>query len=172
MALAPPVLQLLHLSIYNDLLFNMTTSTSSLNKKSLTNLYDEPQMRVTLFEPIAPRTYDLGSNEFKWGDVYVNRIAQGDFPMLTILPFGLYSTTTDAPATRTLNSNYEFYLRRVSSTSIRVFQYGNSPTAPPIEIFPPLGSMYMGVDTGNLSAGILFWLNPSGNWTRFNIGVI
>ena len=148
------------------------TSNSSLNKKSLTNLYDEPQMRVTLFEPIAPRTYDLGSPEFQWGDVYVNRIAQGAFPMLTILPFGLYSTSANAPATRALNSNYEFFIRRVSATSLRVFQYANSSSAPPVEIFPPIGSMYMGADTGNLGAGILFWRAPTDIWVRYSIGVI
>ena len=115
-------------------------SLSSGNRKTLTNLADEPQINVTQFEPITSDTYDLGSSTFRWNDVYVNKISQKGFPLETIVPnaYGSLLANTSPPADLASNGGMEYFVNAVSSSNFRIWRYF-STTGAATQIFPPAG---------------------------------
>lgn len=141
-----------------------------MNKKTLTNLYDEPQMRVTTFEPVASNTHDLGSPEYKWNDVYVNRIIDGSSSVQAIVPFGLEGPGA-APATRALNSGYDLYFQRLTSTTSVLTEYGPSPSSPGEVITrPPVGTFIMTSRASTLNTIYLYWRTPDNEWVSYYMG--
>lgn len=143
------------------------SSGAALNKKTFTNLYEEPQLAASLFEPIAPFTYDLGSSTQKWSEVWVNRVNRSTYPVECVIPTGIQGSA-DPPATRALNSGYEFYLKVTSSSNIRVFQYDADSASTYVELTPPIGSLFFGTATGSSSHHIYTKISTSG-WARYGI---
>lgn len=135
----------------------MLSATSALNKKALTNLYEESQMRVTLFEPIAPATHDLGSPEYQWGDVYVNRIVQSQAPIEVYIPSAT-SGTGSPPATKALNNDLDFYIQLVSSSNFTVYKF-ISPNQS-VVIQPTEGALFFSVTTNAI------YLKTATQWLR------
>jgi len=133
---------------------------TSINKKALTNLYEEPQLRATLFEPIAPFTYDLGSPEYKWGDIWVNRIVENQAPVEVYIPTAT-SGSGAPPATKALNNNLDFYLQFGSSTNFTVHKF-ITPTSS-VQINPAEGSIFFSVTTNGL------YFRNSTQWVRYLI---
>lgn len=117
------------------------------NKKTFTNLNQEPDISVSTFEPIAASTYLLGSPEYKWLDLWANR--QGgfnNFGFLTVLRLGLEGTASP-PATRTLNGGYEYYAQVVSSTNTTLWQYKDESTVVQVPLIQ--GSMFFAIIPGS-----------------------
>lgn len=91
--------------------------------KSFTNLTEEPDINVTLCEPIEGRRYSLGSSTFQWQDVWANRHGGYDsFAQLVVVPAGPQSAS-NPPATQTLNSGFEYYVQTGTSTTTKLFRY-------------------------------------------------
>lgn len=142
------------------------------NKKSITNLYEEPQMRAGLLEPSAPNTYDFGTRENQWNEIVANRVYHGNYAFETVIPTGLLNPSNAAPpATRAGNSGYEYYFRK-NGSSLRVYKYyDNINGASELKLEPYIkgGYLFVAFETGNTT-----WMYynrpagtpPNGTWIR------
>lgn len=140
------------------------------NKKTSTNLVQQPQMRATLFEPVAPVTYALGNDTARWSEIWVNRVEGSiNYAVETILPIGS-SGAGSPPATRTLNNGYVYYFQYTTAANLKVFKYVSETLA--IVQSPATGALFFEArpTSGNNIYRILFLQNASTNaWLQFAV---
>lgn len=141
-------------------LFKMTST----NNKTSTNLAQYPQIAATLFEPIAPDTYDLGSSQFKWAEVHAHKVTKKGLPLVSLIPCA-YSGTTP-PATLALNGNLEFFVEAISSTAFSVYKYRNA-TDPPTLVDLPANSFLVYTLRSNVGLSYIAYRDPTLNWRRY-----
>lgn len=137
-------------------------NNSNINKKSLTNLYDEPSIIVNKIEPISDITYSLGSSSNPWKEIYVNSIARPEnaTPLRVVIP-SMRSNTTDPPSTLSGNSNTLYYLKRNGSASSTLYKYVNNT---PQIVDPPQGMFLYDIST-TASSNHIYMYTPAG-WLR------